>query len=69
MVGVVDENGLIKPHAFVVAREQPPELAQELQDYVKEHLEPYKYPRRVVFMEELPRTHLGKIDRGRLRKS
>jgi len=69
VVGVADENGLIKPHAFVVAREQTPELAQELQDYVKEHLEPYKYPRRVVFMEELPRTHLGKIDRGRLRKS
>ncbi len=69
VVGVVDENGLTKPHAFVIAREQTPELAQQLQDYVKQRLEPYKYPRRVVFMEELPRTHLGKIDRGRLRKS
>ncbi len=69
VVGVIDENGLTKPHAFVVAHEQTPDLAQQLQDHVKERLEPYKYPRRVVFMEELPRTHLGKIDRGRLRKS
>ncbi len=68
VVGVVDQNGLTKPHAFVITRKQTPELAQELQDYVKGHLEPYKYPRRVAFMEELPRTHLGKIDRGRLRK-
>ena len=69
VVGVVDENGLTKPHAFVIAHEQTPDLAQQLQDYVKERLEPYKYPRRVVFLEELPRTHLGKVDRGRLRKS
>ena len=69
VVGVIDENGLTKPHAFVIAREQTPDLAQQLQDHVKERLEPYKYPRRVVFMEELPRTHLGKVDRGRLRKS
>ena len=31
-------------------------------------LAPYKAPREVVFLDQLPRTHLGKVDRGRLRK-
>ncbi len=41
-------------------------LASELQQWARSRLEPYKYPREVVFMQELPRTHLGKVDRGRL---
>jgi len=69
VVGVRDPNGLTKPQAFVVPRERRPGLAQELQDYVKRKLEPYKYPREVVFMDSLPRTHLGKVDRGRLRSA
>ena len=35
---------------------------------VRERLDPYKHPREVVFMDALPRTHLGKVDRGKLRK-
>ncbi len=67
VVGVVDEQGLTKPHAFVVAEGETSELAAELKAFVKENLEPYKYPREVVFVDTLPRTHLGKVDRGRLR--
>jgi benzoate-CoA ligase family protein len=44
-------------------------LASELQAWVKAHLAPFKYPREVVFVSEFPRTHLGKIDRGKLRRS
>ena len=67
VVGVVDEQGLTKPHAFVVAEGETSELAAELKTFVKENLEPHKYPREVVFVDTLPRTHLGKVDRGRLR--
>lgn len=67
VVGIVDESGLTKPHAFVVANAALGNLEEELQRFAKERLEPYKYPRRVHVLEELPRTHLGKIDRGRLR--
>ncbi len=67
VVGVVDDGGLTKPHAFIVAQSKTAGLAEELKVFVKERLEPYKYPREIVFMDELPRTHLGKVDRGRLR--
>jgi len=69
VVGVVDSDGLTKPHAFVVTATPPePGLAPRLQSWVKGRLEPYKYPREVTFLSELPRTHLGKIDRGALRR-
>ena len=44
-------------------------LAGELQSWAKSRLEPYKYPRRVTFLEDFPRTHLGKVDRGALARS
>ena len=43
-------------------------LVQELQDFVKAQLAPYKYPRAVEFLESLPLTATGKIQRGALRK-
>jgi acyl-coenzyme A synthetase/AMP-(fatty) acid ligase len=43
------------------------ELQTELQSYVKSRLAPYKYPRWVEFVEELPKTVTGKIQRFRLR--
>ncbi len=72
VVGVVDGAGLTKPHAFVVRGEDSAhrpdgDLATELQVHVKETLAPYKYPRQIHFMDDLPRTHLGKVDRGKLR--
>ncbi len=43
-----------------------PELAKEIQNYVKEHTAPYKYPRKVVFRDELPKSISGKIQRNKL---
>jgi len=68
VVGVTDSSGLMKPHAFVVPRERRDGLADELREFVRARLEPYKHPRDVVFVDSLPRTHLGKVDRGRLRR-
>jgi benzoate-CoA ligase family protein len=69
VVGVDDANGLVKPHAWVVARERRDGLADELKAFVRDRLEPYKCPREVIFVDALPTTHLGKVDRGRLRQS
>jgi 2-aminobenzoate-CoA ligase len=58
--------------AYVVLRSPArptPELVAELQDFVKRELAPYKYPRAVEFVERLPRTETGKIQRYRLRLS
>jgi acetyl-CoA synthetase len=41
-------------------------LKKEIQTYVKEHTAPYKYPRIIVFREELPKTTSGKIIRNQL---
>jgi benzoate-CoA ligase family protein len=66
VVGVRNPDGLVKPCAFVVAAAPSLGLAEELQSFAKSRLEPYKYPREVIFVEALPRTHLGKVDRGAL---
>jgi 2-aminobenzoate-CoA ligase len=42
--------------------------ARELQDLVKQRIAPYKYPRAVEFVTELPRTNTGKLQRFRLRQ-
>jgi benzoate-CoA ligase family protein len=68
VVGVVDQNGLTKPHAYVLAREKRPDLAEELKAFVRDKLDAYKAPREVFVVDSLPRTHLGKIDRGKLRR-
>jgi benzoate-CoA ligase len=68
VVGIQDGTGLVKPHAFVVANQPDTELGVDLQQFVRDRLDPYKYPRAVVFVEALPRTHLGKVDRGQLRR-
>ena len=44
------------------------ELTEELQSHVREQLAPYKYPREVEFVSELPRTQTGKIRRVELRQ-
>jgi benzoate-CoA ligase family protein len=59
-----DDDGLLKPAAFVVAAADVTEA--ELKQHVLDRLEPYKHPRHVTFVDELPRTHLGKVDRGAL---
>jgi acyl-coenzyme A synthetase/AMP-(fatty) acid ligase len=42
-------------------------MERELLDFVRARLESYKTPRALYFLDTLPRTHLGKVDRGRLR--
>ena len=59
-----DERGHIVM-AYVVASE--PVAARELQDHVKERIAPYKYPRRIKFLDALPRTPTGKVQRNVLR--
>jgi len=68
VVGVEDKSGLVKPRAYVVSREPRQGLDDELKAFVRERLDPYKHPREVVFVDALPRTHLGKVDRGKLRR-
>jgi 2-aminobenzoate-CoA ligase len=56
--------------AFVVLRDATTAneaTGRELQDYVKARIAPYKYPRAIEFVTELPRTATGKIQRFRLR--
>lgn len=70
VVGRDDDEGLTKPEAFIVlkALEDAGEpLAEELQVHCKEALAGYKYPRWINFVDELPKTVTGKIQRFRLR--
>jgi benzoate-CoA ligase len=72
VVARADGDGLIKPCAFVVCAEgtsAAPALADELKAFVKDALAPYKYPRWVEFIPELPKTSTGKIQRFRLRQT
>ena len=68
VVGAADVDGLVKPVAFVVASTDDPGLPDALQRFALERLEPYKHPRRVLVVDDLPRTHLGKVDRTALKR-
>jgi acyl-coenzyme A synthetase/AMP-(fatty) acid ligase len=67
VVGVPDADGLTKPWAFVVARGAGADLEERLREFAAQRLAAYKVPRRIVVLDALPRTHLGKADRGALR--
>lgn len=70
VIGAPDENQLIKPKAFVVLRkgQQGSEAkSMDLTNFLKAKLAPFKYPRWVRFVDELPKTATGKIQRFRLR--
>ncbi len=70
VVGRADNDGLIKPQAFIVLKTGQAAcaaLAAELQEFVKSRLAPYKYPRWIDFLSELPKTATGKIQRFKLR--
>jgi len=71
VVGVPDEAELIKPKAYVVTKpgiEGSSALADALKQHVRDRLAPYKYPRWVEFVPELPKTATGKIQRFKLRQ-
>jgi benzoate-CoA ligase family protein len=71
VVGMKDKDELTKPKAFVLLKNgrQPSDaLALELQNFVKGKITPYKYPRWIEFVPELPKTVTGKIQRFKLRE-
>jgi len=70
VIGEQDCDGLTKPLACVVLKHAAapnPALAEELKRHVKSLLAPHKYPRRIEFLPELPKTATGKIQRFKLR--
>ncbi len=68
VIGVQDAEGLTRTKAFVVLKSDHAASAAELQAFVKERLAPHKYPRLIEFVDELPKTATGKIQRFRLRE-
>jgi benzoate-CoA ligase len=79
VLGIKDEDGLIKIKAFVVPTDDAqagaragararPDMQDELKRFCRERLAPHKIPRTMEFMEELPKTGQGKIDRRLLRE-
>ena len=71
VVGRLDQEGLIKPEAFVILKEGKTgsdAFAGELMELCKSGLAPYKYPRWINFVAELPKTATGKIQRFLLRQ-
>ena len=68
VIGKLDADGLTKTKAFVVLKEGQSATQEELKAFVKEKLAPYKYPRFIEFVSDLPKTATGKIQRFRLRE-
>jgi len=71
VIGAASEERGEIVKAFVVPKPEvaPSDLLRrELQDYVKSQIAPYKYPRAIEFVTELPRSSTGKLQRARLRE-
>jgi len=68
VIGKEDADGLVKTKAYVVRKAGQDVSDEELKAFVKERLAPYKYPRFIEFVDELPKTATGKIQRFRLRE-
>jgi len=71
VVGAPDEERGMVVKAYIVLRagwEPGPDLAEALQEHVKAEIAPYKYPRRIDFVEALPKTQTGKLQRFALRE-
>ena len=71
VVGAEDADGLVKTKAYVVLKAgytPSEELAEELKQFVKGRIAKYKYPRWIEFVDELPKTATGKIQRYKLRQ-
>ncbi|HEX2964305.1 MAG TPA: AMP-binding protein, partial [Syntrophorhabdaceae bacterium] len=70
VVAYRDEHDLVKPKAFIVPKsgfKTTKSLAKDIQDFVKHSIAPYKYPRKIEFLKEMPMTATGKIQRHKLR--
>ncbi len=69
VVGVPDEERGHIVKAFVVLKPNANATERALQDHVKQTIAPYKYPRAIEFLTELPKTHTGKVQRFKLRSA
>lgn len=70
VVPMEDADGLVKPRAFVVLKPGQQAPAQdELKEHVKSRAGPWKYPRWIEFVDGLPKTATGKIQRFKLRQA
>ena len=71
IVAAADEDALIKPKAYVVLKDGSgnDQIAHAIQEFVKGRIAPYKYPRWIEFVDELPKTATGKIQRFKLRQN
>jgi 2-aminobenzoate-CoA ligase len=72
VVGAPDEDRGVVVKAFVVllaGNNADDEMRKQLQDHVKRVIAPYKYPRQVEFVAELPKTTTGKLQRHRLKEN
>ena len=67
VIGVTDADGLTKTKAYVVLKTGAQASEAELKAFVKDKLAPYKYPRQIEFVQDLPKTATGKIQRFKLR--
>jgi 2-aminobenzoate-CoA ligase len=70
VIGEPDEERGMIVKAFVVLKKDfsgSSEIKKELQEHVKRHIAPYKYPREIEFAAALPRTETGKLQRFKLR--
>ncbi len=67
VVGKEDADGLTRTKAFVVLKAEQKATEEELKAFVKDRLAPYKYPRYIEFVDDLPKTATGKIQRFKLR--
>ena len=68
VIGVDGGDGLLRTKAFVVLKSGAAVTEDELKAFVKDRLAPYKYPRLIEFVADLPKTATGKIQRFRLRE-
>jgi 2-aminobenzoate-CoA ligase len=71
VIGKPDEarGNIVKAFVVLKAGHQPGDaMARDLQDFVKQTIAPYKYPREIEFRSTLPRTETGKLQRFRLRE-
>jgi len=68
VIGLEDADGLVKTKAFVVLKDGAQADEAELKAFVKDRLAPYKYPRFIEFVADLPKTATGKIQRFKLRE-